>query len=233
MKKLFVSAIFCTALCARFVNAEESNIAEFAAVFQMSTSDQASVTAAFSNFAQSECRKNMPTAIRIMRESFNGTEDVTHSIIWSFPDAKAMTASFGTLSQCREWANVAAVLSQHADFKSQQLVRTLVAGGDYTKDTAYVVWQMSVSDEASYVSAYEKLMEAQVEGGFINGGYGLWRVQGGANSDVTHIAFAGAADLETLLASSNPSKAYVAFQKQVANIRKLHRVNINAVLADL
>ena len=175
----------------------------------------------------------MPTAIRIMRESFNGTEDVTHSIIWSFLDAKAMTASFATLSQCGEWANVAAVLSQHADFKSQQLVRTLVAGGDYTKDTAYVVWQMSVSDEASYVSAYEKLMEAQVEGGFINGGYGLWRVQGGANSDVTHIAFAGAADLETLLANSNPSKAYVAFQKQVANIRKLHRVNINAVLADL
>jgi|TARA_B100002049_G_C15935072_1_gene313855 hypothetical protein len=76
-------------------------------------------------------------------------------------------------------------------------------------------------------------MDAQIEGGFVNGAYGLWRVQGGANSDVTHIAFAGAADLETLLTGSNPSKAYVAFQKQVAGIRKLHRVNINAVLADL
>ena len=32
-------------------------------------------------------------------------------------------------------------------------------------------------------------MDAQIEGGFVNGAYGLWRVQGGANSDVTHIAF--------------------------------------------
>ena len=124
-------------------------------------------------------------------------------------------------------------LTENADFKSQQLVRTLIAGGDYTKDTAYVVWQLNIADEAAYVSAYEKLMEAQIEGNYVNGAYGLWRVQGGANSDVTHIAFAGAENMETLLSGSDPSKAFIAFQKKVADIRKVHRMNINAVLADL
>ena len=211
----------------------ETNIPEFAAVFQLTTTDEASVAAAFANFAQSECRKNMPTAIRIMRESFNGNEDVTHSIIWNFADAAAMTEAFASLAQCRDWANVSAVLSRQADFKSQQLMRTLVAGGDYTKDSSYAVWQMSISDEAAYVKAYETLMEAQVKNGSVNGAYGLWRVQGGADSNVTHLAFAGAENLEALLANANPSKAFVAFQRKVAGIRTVYRQNINTVLADL
>ena len=108
-----------------------------------------------------------------------------------------------------------------------------MAGGDYTQDGAYTVWQMNISDEAAYVSAYKKLMAAQIKEGLLNGGYGLWRVQGGANSNVTHIAFAGAKDLSVLLSNTNPSKAFFAFQEEVAGIRKVHRQNINTVVADL
>lgn len=57
-------------------------------------------------------------------------------------------------------------------------------------------------------------MAAQIKEGRLNGGYGLWRVQGGANSDVTHIAFAGAKDLSALLSNTTPSKAFLAFQKK-------------------
>ena len=90
-----------------------------------------------------------------------------------------------------------------------------------------------MSDEAAYVKAYKKLMAAQTKNGLVNGAWGLWRVQGGATSDVTHIAFAGAANLETLLANSNPSKAFLTFQKEVAGLRTVHTQNINSVLADL
>jgi hypothetical protein len=125
------------------------------------------------------------------------------------------------------------VLSQQVEFKSQQLMITLAAGGDYTKDSVYVIWQMNISDESTYLAAYEKLMKAQIEEGVVSGAYGLWRVQGGANSDVTHVAFSGAADMETLLSNSTPSKSFVAFQKKVAGLRKVHRRNINVVMADL
>ena len=228
MKNLMISFLLGIGLSGMTVQAEEASVPEFAAIFQLSTDDQASVAAAFTTFAASDCRKEMPTAIRIMRETFNGT----HSIIWNFADTEALTKTFASF-QCREWADVAAVLSHQADFKSQQLVRTLATGGDYTKDSAYIVWQMAISDEAAYVDAYNDLMESQAKNGLINGAYGLWRVQGGANNDVTHIAFAGADSLATLLSNSNPSKAFVAFQRKVAGIRTVHRQNINAVLADL
>ena len=168
-----------------------------------------------------------------MRETWNGDEEVTHSVIWNFADAKAMTESFGAISQCRAWANTSAALSERADMKSQQLMRTLAAGGDYTQDTAYAIWQMAISDEAAYVAAYKKMMAAQVENGQVRGAWGLWRVQGGANADITHLAFSGAENMEALLENGNPSKAYIAFQKKVAGIRTIHRVNINTVLADL
>ena len=232
MKNLMISLLLGIGLIGSTAQAEEISVPEFAAIFQLSTSDQASVAAAFTRFAASDCRKSMPTAIRIMRETFNGTEDISHSVIWNFVDTEALTQTFASF-QCREWADVAAVLSQQAEFKSQQLVRTLATGGDYTKDTAYIVWQMAISDEAAYVDAYNDLMESQAKNGLITGAYGLWRVQGGANDEVTHIAFAGADSLATLLSNSNPSRAFVAFQRKVAGIRTVHRQNINAVLADL
>ena len=212
---------------------QESTVPAFATIFQFSTAEQASVVAAMSTFAQSECRKSMPTAIRVMSETWNGNEAPTHSVIFNFIDAKSMTETFGKMRQCRAAGDLLAVLKEHTQPVSQLLLRTLYAGGDSTKDTAYVVWQMSVTDEATYGAAWKKLMDAQVKSGSVNGSYGLWRVQGGADSNVTHIAFAGAKDLETLLANGTPSKAMAEFQKTVAGIRTVYRMNINSVLADL
>lgn len=94
---------------------------------------------------------------------------------------------------------------------------------------------MSVTDEATYGAAWKKALDAQVKSGLVTGAYGLYRVQGGADSNVTHIAVVGVKDLETLLANADrtPSKAQAEFQKTVAGIRTVYRRNINSVVADL
>ena len=43
----------------------------------------------------------------------------------------------------------------------QQLLRTLIAGGDYTKEATYTARQTNVTDEAIYDAAYETPMNAQ------------------------------------------------------------------------
>ena len=77
---------------------------------------------------------------------------------------------------------------------------------------------------------FRKILPERVQAA---GSHRLWRVQGGANSDVTHLTYAGAPSLAALLNNSDPSPAFVSFQKSVAGIRKVHRMNINRVLADL
>ena len=227
------SLLLIVGLQATSAYSQESTVPAFATIFQFSTAEQASVVAAMSTFAQSECRKSMPTAVRVMSENWNGNEAPTHSVIFNFIDAKSITETFGKMQQCRAAGNLMAVLKEHTQSVSQQLLRTLHTGGDYIKDTSYVVWQTSVTDEATYVAAYKKLMDAQEKAGLVNGAYGLWRVQGGADSNVTHIAYVGAKDLETLLANGTPSKAYAEFIKTVAGIRTVYRMNINSVVADL
>ncbi len=231
MKKLLLCVLAFTGLNANVAMAEETSVPEFATIFQLSTTDQSSVAAAFTKFAQSDCRKNLPTAIRIMNEIYNGAEETTHSVIWNFADAAGMSSTFGALRECRAWADTFNTLSNNVEWQSQQLLRTLATGGDYTKDTAYIVWQTNVSDEAAYVKAYKKLMAAQTKNGLVNGAWGLWRVQGGATSDV-HNSFRGAANLETCLQRAI-LQAFLTFQREVAGIRSVHTMNINIVLADL
>lgn len=84
-----------------------------------------------------------------MGEYWNGNEEATHSVIWNFTDAQSITNTFSKLGQCREWADFLSVLSKNSQQHSQQMVRTLTAGGGYTKDTTYAVWQMNVTDETA------------------------------------------------------------------------------------
>ena len=233
MKKILSSLLLIVGLQTTSTYSQEATVPAFVTIFQFSTAEQASVVAAMSAFAQSECRKSMPTAIRVMAESWNGTEAPTHSVIFNFTDAKSITETFGKMQQCRAAGNLMAVLKEHTQPVSQLLLRTLHTGGDYTKDTTYVVWQTNVTDEATYVAAYKKLMEAQEKAGLVKGAYGLWRIQGGADSNVTHMAFSGAKDLETLLENGTPSKAFAEFQKKVGGIRTVYRTNVNFVVADL
>jgi hypothetical protein len=233
MRNILVSLLLILGLTANFATAEEATVPEFATLFQFSTDEEASVVAAFGAFAQSECRKTLPAAIRVMGEFWNGNEEATHTVIFNFADAEAITKTFGMMSQCRAAADLGAAVNANTTPLAQMLTSTVAAGGDYTKDTVYRIWQMNVSDEAAYLNAYEKLMAAQAKAGVLTGAYGVTRIQGGADENVTHIAYAGAADLNALLANSNPSKAFLAFQKKVAGIRTVYRSNISSVLADL
>lgn len=224
---------FCLLLASSATWAAASPTPEFTAIYQIKTENQAVVAGAWARFAQSECRKNLPAAFRIMRESFNGDEDISHSVIWNFPDAQAMQTTFNKIRACREWADAQQVIDRAREPKSQLLLKTLAAGGDYTKDQAYFVWQLRISDEAAYLAEYRKLMADQEESGQVTGAWGLWRVLGGATDEVTHIAYAGAASLPALLSASEPSAAFTKFQSKVSKLRKIHRMNINRVLADL
>lgn len=71
MKKVLISLLALVGLWSNPALAAEPPSAQFATIFQFSTNQEPAVVAALAEFAQSDCRKQMPTAIRAMRESFN------------------------------------------------------------------------------------------------------------------------------------------------------------------
>ena len=76
-------------------------------------------------------------------------------------------------------------------------------------------------------------MKAQIEAGLVNGGWGLMRIGGGAESEITHIAYSEPQDLTALLQIRNPSPAFAAFRKTMAEVRSVMRLAVNFLIIDL
>jgi hypothetical protein len=76
-------------------------------------------------------------------------------------------------------------------------------------------------------------MKEQIKNGDLAGAYGLWRVVGGSDQEVTHISFAGAPNIAELLSgSSQPTKAVQKFYSEVGDLRSVTRQVINTVAGD-
>jgi dihydroxyacetone kinase len=92
---------------------------------------------------------------------------------------------------------------------------------------------MRVEDEATYAKAFEELMQEQVKNSDVAGAYGLWRVVGGSDQEVTHISFAGAPNIAELLSGSmQPTKAVQKFYSEVGELRSVTRQVMNTVVGD-
>mgnify|MGYP002061551199 FL=1 len=202
-------------------------------IFSFSTNNPAGVVASLSEFAETDCRKKAPVNIRLMADNWNGTESNTHSVLMTFASAEDMLSTFASFQQCEPWQKLMASSSANSTPHSEYLVRPLVAGGDTTKDAMYMIWQMRVENEPAYVEAWTQLMESQVETGDVTGAYGLWRVVGGAESDYTHLAYAGAPNpLDILSSSLQPTEAVQKFYMEVGEIRTVTRQVMNTVVGD-
>jgi hypothetical protein len=236
IKKLSLACVLVmTALTAIHAKADDHLSPQDAVttIVSFSTQNPAGVVGALTTFAQSDCRKNAPVNIRLMADNWNGTETNTHSVLMTFASAVDMAATFGAFAQCAPWQELMAFSAQNSTPHSQYVVRPVVAGGDTSKDGSYTVWQMRVEDEATYAKAFEKLMKEQIKNGDLAGAYGLWRVVGGSDQEVTHISFAGAPNIAELLSgSSQPTKAVQKFYSEVGDLRSVTRQVINTVAGD-
>ena len=201
--------------------------------YNFSTANQAEVVAAVTKFAASECRKDMPARMRVLQNHFNGYEEATHTVLIGYKSPADMQKSLQLMGSCDAMQELMSGMATLTEPVSQSMAIPLLTGGDISKDTVYMVWQLSIDDEATYLDAYGKLMKAQIEAGRVNGGWGLMRMVGGADNDITHISYSGAQDLTALLQNRNPSPAFAAFQKTMTDVRTVTRLAINFVMADL
>ena len=202
-------------------------------IVSFATQNAAGVVRELTKFAQSDCRKNAPVNIRLMADNWNGTETNTHSVLMTFASPDDMSATFAAFGQCSPWQALMAFSAQNSKPHSQYVVRPVVVGGDTTKDGSYTVWQMRVEDEVTYAKAFEELMQEQVKNGDVTGAYGLWRVVGGTDQDVTHISFAGAPNIAELLSGGlQPTKAVQKFYSEVGDLRSVTRQVTNTVVGD-
>jgi len=230
MKKI-ISLMIAITFCLQAAAADVQELFGMAAYYQFKTSDAASVIPAFNAFGASECRKKLPAQLRVMSEHFNGTDEATHTVIYGFASPEDMQRTYQIQGTCPEFARLWSVLSKHTTQTSQSFGQLIAAGGDPLKDRVYQIWQMKITDEAKYLREYNKLMAAMEKKGLINGAWGLVRIAAGNDRNYTHFAFSGSPSLAAHVTPQDNS-LYIKFIQSVADIREIHRTNMNFVTAD-
>ena len=198
------------------------------AYYGIATSNPAAVVAAMDKFSASECGQKSPSSVALMNETFNGAETSTHTFVVTYDDAKVLNDSLAIVSACPEAATFLSEMAAVSVPTEQTLVKAVYERGDWTQDSAFLVFEMNIKNEAAYFDAYKTFTDALVEKGQITSSYGLERVVAG--TDYSHFAFIGAKDMTELMESMDllnmENSDFAKFQNAVRRNRTLVRRGI-------
>jgi hypothetical protein len=193
------------------------------AFYFFNVSNPAGVVAAMDKFQASACGRRMPADIGLMAETINGSAQSTHFIIASFEEMADFAAMGPLMQSCAEAATLAQDMRAVATPVSEYAIIPAIEVGDWTEDSVFMKYDMKVSDEGAYASAWTALMDASVENGTITNSYGLNRVFLG-NSEASHFVYIGASDFEALTAQEatiNSSSDFSRYLRKVGGVREI------------
>ncbi len=215
--------------------APESGAAPLQAYYSFSTTKASAVVGAFDALV-AECGDDIPAEISIYSELFNGPDRTTHTVSFTYPDAAALEKTGEAFRTCPGSAAFYETIYASIKPGSNVLSEGVYGGGDPSADQAFMVFQMSISDEAVYAAAFAEMMEANAASGDLPGSYGVARLINVADG-LTHFAYIGAPDVATLLAANkalgaDQNAARAAFNDAVADIRKMHNSRITVRVKD-
>ena len=201
--------------------------------YGISTSNPAAVVESLQTFMASDCAKEMPARVTLFEPHFNGDNAATHILTFNYQNGKGMDAvrqTFQTCAAAQQFlADGVGVVTQ----EYQILSTPIYAGGSAPEANVYMLWQMKVSDEAKYATAYKKMMEAQTEDGLASGSFGVNRIMSGGVDGMTHFAYifgSSMAEMTEALSVSQASENFKTFAQEVESIREIVTVDAGYTL---
>jgi len=112
-------------------------------------------------------------------------------------------------------------IASGSDRVSESLIIPVIQVGDSSKDSVFIKYDITTSNETDYAAAWSQLMESNVAAGTVTGSYGLNRLFVG-NDKASHFVYIGASDFATLAANQatlTSSPEYAKFAKKVSGLR--------------
>ena len=183
----------------------------------------AGVVAAMDKFRASSCGSQMPADIGLMAETINGSASSTHFIIASYESMADFSEGQKLVQSCADAATFLQDMSSAATPVTEYAIIPAIEVGDWTQDSVFMKFDIKVSDEEVFASAWSELMDASVENGSISDSYGLNRIFLG-NSDASHFVYIGAQDFESLVAQDTAiqgSSDFARYLRKVGGVREI------------
>tara|TARA_B100001027_G_C16262685_1_gene330280 strand:+ start:701 stop:1414 length:714 start_codon:yes stop_codon:yes gene_type:complete len=209
---------------------EETGRHEMHAFYFMQVSNPPAIVGAIDKFASSECGKKFPADMTLMAETINGSSPATHFLILSFETRADFQKAGQLANSCPEAAAMLQSFVASASQVRNSLNLPVAEFGDWTKDSIFLRYDVTLKNETAYIEAWSEMMDSLSTEGSVNGSYGINRAFAG-NDQSTHFVYIGASDFDSLTANQQTlttSSDFAKFSRKVGNNRTV--INTSVVI---
>ena len=209
---------------------EETGRHEMHAFYFMQVSNPPAIVGAIDKFASSECGKKFPADMTLMAETINGSSPATHFLILSFETRADFQKAGQLANSCPEAAAMLQSFVASASQVRNSLNLPVAEFGDWTKDSVFLRYDVTLKNETAYIEAWTEMMDSLSTEGSVNGSYGINRAFAG-NDQSTHFVYIGASDFDSLTANQQTlttSSDFAKFSRKVGNNRTV--INTSVVI---
>ena len=209
---------------------EETGRHEMHAFYFMQVSNPPAIVGAIDKFASSECGKKFPADMTLMAETINGSSPATHFLILSFETRADFQKAGQLANSCPEAAEMLQSFVASASQVRNSLNLPVAEFGDWTKDSIFLRYDVTLKNETAYIEAWTEMMDSLSTEGSVNGSYGINRAFAG-NDQSTHFVYIGASDFDSLTANQQTlttSSDFAKFSRKVGNNRTV--INTSVVI---
>ena len=209
---------------------EETGRHEMHAFYFMQVSNPPAIVGAIDKFASSECGKKFPADMTLMAETINGSSPATHFLILSFETRADFQKAGQLANSCPEAAAMLQSFVASASQVRNSLNLPVAEFGDWTKDSIFLRYDVTLKNETAYIEAWTEMMDALSTEDSVNGSYGINRAFAG-NDQSTHFVYIGASDFDSLTANQQTlttSSDFAKFSRKVGNNRTV--INTSVVI---
>ena len=228
MKKLLLSLLLLSTV---------SLNAQYCIFFDFEAKEPEMVVSTLKGMMETGWGKNIQGTKSLFAYQFNGTNQATHSVQFCFPNEKAFAQFFNSWAMSVDAQLFGEKLGKFTHNVSQSLNTPIwYIGQDWANDNAFMLYQMDVSDSATYLKEFKSFSQKMAKKiGFDKNSYGLAFPIVGKTAEFSHFVWVGAPDVETALSRTKKMMSdplFAEFSKKVSGVRKLVNTTLSIRVMD-
>ena len=204
----------------------------FGQSYGLVVSDPAAFVAAMDEYRASEAGQNSPAMPVLVQNIANGDYSSTHQVSVFYPSTEAMDRSLAINASSPDWAKFQGKLRGVAtpEWENVYAIQMARVKKDPTTldSAASIVYSMTVKDVATYVSAFDALLESDEAKAFPGNIYLGQNIASGNIPGTHFVTFVAESSGELIdhILKIQASPAMAAYTQAVADVRRVEATNM-------
>ena len=203
-----------------------SNIAtsQYVAFYKFKTDQPEMVVSILQDMINSDWGKQINGTCNLFQVLFAGNDDSTHIVNFDFMTEKDLNSFVASAAGSKMTQLLQSKMRSVTELNSTYVGTPIWYKGDWSPDQVFMIYDLDVSDPATYVKEFT-LMSSKIEKKEkIIGSYGVGMPILGQSEDFSHFIWMGAPSMEASLKQTKRIYAdplFAQFNKNVSSIRKI------------